>query len=248
MIISPDGVLLQVRNSDLEPGVFFRVPAEVRVISGTAFMGCTEVTSVVILGNVEKIESGAFHHLDKLQSISIGEGVKEIGDGAFAGTPLRRVDIPNSVTKIGKGLFLDCNNLEYANLGNGIKSVERATFFNCPSLSDIRLGNSVEVVKEGAIVNCAFAHLPIPDSVEHIEAGAIRYCKDFEGVVLSPNSNLQVTDLGNAAVDCENFDDIIFEEEDKAKSAMSLQDMIDAMQPDVQPEIDEGEQDISLDD
>ena len=53
-------------------------------LGGSAFSGCTSLTSVTIPNSVTSIEGGAFNGCSKLSSITIGEGVSWIYSNAFA--------------------------------------------------------------------------------------------------------------------------------------------------------------------
>ena len=82
---------------------------KVTSIGGSAFMGCTNLTSVTIPSNVTTIGSQAFGNCRSLTSITIPNSVTDIGDVAFHGcNGLTSVTIPNSVTNIGGGAFWDC--------------------------------------------------------------------------------------------------------------------------------------------
>ena len=57
-----------------------------------------------------------------------------IGDNAFNGCNLSYVEIPNSVTTIGKQAFRGCTNLSYVEIGSGITSIGQYAFYNCDKL------------------------------------------------------------------------------------------------------------------
>ena len=84
------------------------------VINQWAFIKCTELVSIVIHGNVKKIEVGAFCRCTKLESVKIEDGVEEICFGAFqACKQLSKIIIPCSVKVIGKYIFSNgCDLLE----------------------------------------------------------------------------------------------------------------------------------------
>ena len=50
---------------------------------------------------------------------------------------MKRVTIPNSVTKIGKLAFIYCEGLEEVVIGSGVKSIEAYAFYTCSALKSI---------------------------------------------------------------------------------------------------------------
>ena len=82
-------------------------------IGGSAFRGCSGLTSVTIPDSVTSIGEHAFRSCGDLMSVTIMSGVTEIGEYAFSFcTGLTSVTIPDSVTGIGLGVFSDCSSLK----------------------------------------------------------------------------------------------------------------------------------------
>ena len=96
-----------------------------RICSG-AFYGCDALMSVTIPGSVEVIEKDAFMLSYALGSVTISEGVTTIGEGAFYGTLLTSVYIPDSVKSIGDCAFDGCERLKEVSLPKGIALGENA--------------------------------------------------------------------------------------------------------------------------
>lgn len=72
------------------------------VIEDEAFMGCTELTEVVIPEGVTSIGNFAFDGCSSLESITISESVTSIGNYAFRDcAKLTSIIIPDSVKSIG---------------------------------------------------------------------------------------------------------------------------------------------------
>ncbi len=75
-------------------------------------MGCSSLKSVTIPDGVTEIGEDAFGGCSSLTSITIPDGVTEISREAFSGcSPLKSVTIPESVTEIGTRAFNGCDSL-----------------------------------------------------------------------------------------------------------------------------------------
>ena len=84
-------------------------------IGGSAFSGCTGLTSIVIPNSVTYIGSYAFYNCTNLTSIVIPNNVNSVGDNAFSG----------------------CTNLKTAIIGENVESIGSSAFGGCSSLSKI---------------------------------------------------------------------------------------------------------------
>ena len=86
------------------------IPDSIDSIGPYAFFECTALTSIDIPNGY--IGSFAFYGCTELTEINLGS-VSSIGEGSFKGcASLKRITIPNSVTKIGISAFAGCNKLE----------------------------------------------------------------------------------------------------------------------------------------
>ena len=96
------------------PGAFaaYTIPDSVTSIGGSAFRGCSSLTSVTIPDSVTSFGSDAFQGCTSLTSVTIPDSVTSIGGWAFYYcTSLTSVTIPDSVTSIGMSAFEDCTSL-----------------------------------------------------------------------------------------------------------------------------------------
>lgn len=81
-----------------------------------------------------------------------------------------------SVTSIGDGAFVYCNNLETVILPDSVTSVGAASFIECENLKEVNLGNSVRSIGDNAFMHCkSMERLTIPQSIEEIGYGAFFY-------------------------------------------------------------------------
>ncbi|MBR3438871.1 MAG: leucine-rich repeat protein, partial [Clostridia bacterium] len=77
-----------------------------------------------------------------------------ISDGAFAGSGIESVNIPEGVTSIGELAFQSCGNLTEVSIPAGVTRIENGTFESCSALSSITVPDSVTVIENSAFENC----------------------------------------------------------------------------------------------
>ncbi|MCD8308383.1 MAG: leucine-rich repeat domain-containing protein, partial [Clostridia bacterium] len=177
------------------PSTYDGLPVE--AIGGSAFNGCTTLTSVTISNSVTSINSWAFQNCTLLTSVTIPNSVTSIGDYAFKNcTSLTSVTIPDSVTSIGGGAFYNCTSLESVTIGNSVTSIDVETFRNCTSLESVTIPDSVTYIGYYAFRSCtSLKSVTIGNSVTSIGYYAFDGCTSLESVTI-PNS---VTSIGNCA-------------------------------------------------
>jgi len=87
------------------------IPNNVTIIKGSAFYGCSSLTSVSIPNGVTDIGSSAFRECSSLTSITFPNSMKRIGNDVFRKcSSLTFITFPNSVTNIGTRAFDRCDN------------------------------------------------------------------------------------------------------------------------------------------
>ena len=99
----------------------------------------------------------------------VTDGVKVIGQDAFAGQAFKKIQLPASVETIEKNAFRKCMSLETVTFATGskLKTIGENAFQYCVSLKEIVL----------------------PENVQTIGVSAFDYCESLEKVVL--NESLQ---------------------------------------------------------
>lgn len=112
---------------------------------------------------------------NKITSITIGDGVKEIGDEAFRNcSNLSRVTIPESVTRIGRYTFYCCSKLEKVE-ALGVKTIGNDAFVACENLTSC-VFKSLEEIGGSAFAGCGIVSIDLPSTVTTIGRGAFRQC------------------------------------------------------------------------
>ena len=132
------------------------IPETVTCICGSAFYGCSGLTSVTIPYSVTSIEASAFEGCSGLTTINIPESVTSIGSNAFYNcTSLNTVIIPNSVTSIGTKMFYGCSGLTTVTIPNSVTKIGVSAFEGCSGLTSVTIPNSVTSIGSLAFRYCS---------------------------------------------------------------------------------------------
>ncbi len=184
------------------------IPEGVMGIGGTAFSGCSSLTSIEIPGSVTNIGYGAFSGCSGLTSIKIPGSVTNIEYLAFSDcSGLTSIEIPGSVTSIGASAFSDCSGLTSIKILGSVTSIEDSVFSGCSGLRGIEIPESVISIGEYAFAGCSgLASIEIPGSVTSIGASAFSGCSELASIEI-PRS---VTGIGRSVFAyCSNLTSIV---------------------------------------
>jgi len=92
--------------------------------------------------------------MPNLKRVVLGEGIREIGYGAFMGcTGLEEVVFPQSLTTLQYGAFYNCTSLQTVHLLQSVTSISHCAFYNCTSLKDLILPESAKW-EDNSFSNC----------------------------------------------------------------------------------------------
>lgn len=183
-------------------------------ISGYAFSGCSDLTSVTIPSSVKSIEKiftedyivnlNLFRECSSLKNIKVENGNKvydsrnncnaiiETATNTLIAT-CSNTFIPNSVTSIGDFAFCGCTGLTTVAIGNSVTSIGKGAFRDCASLTSITIGSSVTSIGREAFFGCSgLTGITIPSSVTLCDASSFRGC---------PNLRYIMVDSGNRVYD-----------------------------------------------
>ena len=242
-----DGVLKKYVGTDTE----VVVPDSVTEISSLAFNESKSISSVTIPDSVVTVQDGAFKNCYHLadengfviirgvmhgyfggKMVRIPEGVKRIGNNAFAGNnAIHTVMIPQSVTEIGMHAFWGCANLLSIAIPDTVRKIEPFAFSECASLADengfvvvnhilysyygtdaiVIIPNGVKHIGDlpfflQNIGNKFITSIVLPQGLESISENAFQCCSNLTQITI-PDS---VKQIGNCVfVKCDKLDAII---------------------------------------
>ena len=211
MYSSLDGVLFNKNQTTLlqcplAKAGSYSIPGGVSIIASNAFTACIGLTTVTIPDSVGVIEPFAFQYAE-VSTIVFGQGVTNIGVGAFYGSGLTNVTIPlgissvsdstfsgcsrlteaflpDTVTRIGTNAFVDCWALTTVRLGSGLTNIGDGAFSSCFSLIDVRIPNNVTTIGASAFYSSSLTSVVIPNSVTRMGASAFEGCTNLTNATI----------------------------------------------------------------
>ncbi|MBO5134332.1 MAG: leucine-rich repeat domain-containing protein [Bacteroidaceae bacterium] len=138
----------------------------------------SKIVSVTIPEGVTDIGSSAFWGCTKLASITIPESVTSIGLGAFSGcSSLTSITIPQGVMSFGSSVFSGCSSLTSITIPENVMSIRDWAFYGCSSLTSVTLPESLTSIGDYAFSGCSsLSSINIPESVTSIGLGAFFGC------------------------------------------------------------------------
>ena len=117
----------------------------VTIIGNQAFSSCSSIETLQIPNSVETIDSFAFQHCTGLLSITIPEGVKNIGyDSFWDCSNLKSINLPNTLITIDSFAFQKCESLSSITIPQNVNSIGYGVFRECNQLSriDVDINNN----------------------------------------------------------------------------------------------------------
>ena len=183
---------------DCEELVKVTFPKTVTKIGAYAFYNCKLLESIDLSStNVSQIDLGAFRDCTNLQEIKLSNKLTEISDLAFYNcVRITNIEIPDSVTYLGKKSFYKCIELRNISLGDGITEILESTFYGCEKLTSIVIPDSVVSIGRRAFYNCESATtLTLGENVEEILDYAFYNDKNVEELKF----NDKLKSIGNYA-------------------------------------------------
>lgn len=131
------------------------LPSTITIIREKAFSNTG--LEYIDLANVQEFENSVFVNCKNLKSIDIPASVTTLGRWIFEGCPLKfennKLVIPSKVESIGERAFSDCKSITSIELPEGLKEIKPTAFGNIENISEIVLPSTLE-----KMADCAFCY------------------------------------------------------------------------------------------
>lgn len=207
------------------PGEIDGLP--VRAIDENAFALSHNMRSISIPGSITSMGKFAFQSCPNLTKVTFGEGLKEIGYGAFVDcTGIGVLAFPGSLTTVGEKAFWRCTGITNVDFGNGVKTIGDSAFQNCSGLrivwipdcvkkiggsafqecsglTGVRFGSGLTTIGSWSFCECEeLKDVRVPDGVTSIGAAAFNNCSGLTNLVIGKSVNK----IGSLAIyGCQNL-------------------------------------------
>ena len=203
-------------------------------IGSNAFRRCISLRRFVVPEGVTRIEDDAFNSCYSLRDLVLPAGLQYVGSGAFSGTAivsinlpdgvvagpyrlfascsaLQNVNIPSGWTEIGDDFFSGCSSLQSIVVPEGITRIGDRCFNGCTSLASVSLPSSLLMLNQNAFHNCSsLTSIVIPSGVKAIYNGTFAVCTSLTDVSL-PEGLVSIGEYGEegAFASCRSLQTII---------------------------------------
>lgn len=176
--------------------------------AGSVTQAQQESSSVPDVGNAAETNVYAYHMNDdgtvsitgysgKDTALNIpatvdGYVVSAIDNHAFeANWDITSVTLPNGLTAIGEGAFMDCGSLTSITIPETVSQIDRAAFAGCASLTAISLPETVSTVKEEAFTGCgSLTDLTIANpTLEYDRWGLVEGTEPLSVIITCPSGS-----------------------------------------------------------
>jgi len=153
------------------------LPESLRTIGDYAFEG-THLTSLALPDSVESVGDHAFdasstgRYCEYIAALTLGSGLKHIGEFAFRETAVASLDLPDSLETLGVGAFQGCELLTSVTWPQNDLFTTVTGFEGCTSLADsailTALPGSVTGIGDRAFTGCGFTALELGPNVGYV--------------------------------------------------------------------------------
>lgn len=158
------------------------IPEGTRII-GECALAYAYVSEVVLPQSLECIEDEAFCLARYLKKINIPDNVTRIGEAAFYEClRLEEVTLPQGLEELGNNAFHSCRELQRISIPGSLNKIGAGTFAYCLSLEQVEMPSGVEVYRNGKMLS--WQQLKNIKGLEMIGNNAFVSCEHLEKIVL----------------------------------------------------------------
>ncbi len=126
------------------------------------------------------------------QTLTVDEGIRVIGEGAFAGSAMEIVSLPSTLDSIGPYAFAGCRSLKYITLPSSVRHIGRNAFSGCDSLESVTFPPEVQTIGDEAFQSTAITAADLSDcgQLNYVGAWAFALCTEIKSVALPPSEGI----------------------------------------------------------
>ncbi len=193
------------------------IPDKVERIYFRTFMNCTALEDITFGKGITQIQNGALNNTKWLAdrkeesgmvivnnilidgkectgNVIIPDGVKCIAEGAFEGSRITDIVMPDSVVSIGDNAFGRCSKLSSVKLSQNLTDIGEYAFSRCTSLTRIELPDSLSVIDQYVFAeNGNLVKVVLPKNINDIGYNAFNGCYRLESIFI-PKKIMNISD------------------------------------------------------
>ena len=145
--------------------------------------------TLIISGNGQMNDCQNFSEVtgESIKQLIVEEGATSIGSFAFSFcADLKRVTLPDSLSKICTGAFNFCESLSEIKIPANVIAIGKSAFCGCWSLTNIILPEKLSELGDNVFSNCASLQaIKIPAGVRELGVDIFKGCESLTSVTLS---------------------------------------------------------------
>lgn len=200
-------VLLNIFKTEIKVE-HLKIPGTVKEIEDKAFWNVAGIEKITIGEGCKRIGMGAFYLCETVK-IDLPESLEVIEDYAFRRSSLMEIKIPKQVKKIGTSVLKGCQELKSVEIEGNLEEIQEEAFSMCKGLVDVELPKSCVQIGERAFKDCSIEHLIIPNTVEKVENRAFENNEKLKTIFIESRN----TDIGKQSfANCGNLRRINYNE------------------------------------
>ncbi|MDE6340210.1 MAG: leucine-rich repeat protein, partial [Muribaculaceae bacterium] len=132
--------------------------------------------------NVVGIAREAFYW-SNVRKVSLPEGLRKIGYGAFRQSDLAEINLPSTLTEIGDFAFRTTA-LTSVEIPEGITTLGSSVFGMCEKLTDVKLPSTLTTLGSGVFYKAALTSITLPEQCVNIAEEAFEACASLTDITL----------------------------------------------------------------
>ena len=181
-------VLYSGKAEVLDDVEFLKVTGPMNAADWTDIKNMQNLKALDLSGAIiSEIPNQAFDGKSWINSVIMPEGINRIGEYAFRGTNIRKVNIPSTVTFIGRNAFYETP-VQFVTFteGSQLKTIDRYAFQRCASLQEIILPEGLETIQYAAFDLCTgMKRVVMPNTVTYVGAYGFASAYALESIKFS---------------------------------------------------------------
>ena len=176
-------------------------------VGNRAFRDMANIESVTFGADVATTGYEVFLNCTALTSVTLNEGLTEIGSLAFSNTAIAEITLPSTLVKLNNRAFKNCASLTYISVPDSVTYVGYEEFMGCTSLTGFKWTAGYNYINSVTFSGCtSLVNVTIPATVRHINSNAFANCTSLATVDFEDSDTLVRTSSSSPDIASNAFD------------------------------------------